>query len=92
MIGSKLVEEKGEVVGTLVVDPGDEILAVTANGVMIRVPVDEVSEQGRMASGVKVMNPDPGDEVVAIALVGEDMNGNSHRDLPSGPEDEPSEQ
>ncbi|MXV99719.1 MAG: DNA gyrase subunit A [Acidimicrobiaceae bacterium] len=76
-IGSKPTEEKGEVVGTLVVDPGDEILAVTANGVVIRVPVGDVSEQSRMASGVKVMNPDTGDEVVAIALVGDDMNGNS---------------
>ena len=76
-IGSKPTEKKGEVVGTLVVDPGDEILAVTANGVVIRIPVGDVSERSRMASGVKVMNPDPGDEVVAIALVGEDMNGNS---------------
>ena len=76
-IGSKPTEEKGEVVGTLVVDPGDEILAVTANGVVIRVPVGDVSERSRMASGVKVMNPDAGDEVVAIALVGDDMDGNS---------------
>ena len=79
-IGSKPTEEKGEVVGTLVVDPGDEILAVTANGVVIRVPVGDVSERSRMASGVKVMNADPGDEVVAVALVGDDMNGNSNRD------------
>ena len=62
--------------GTLVVDPDDEILAITGNGVMIRVPVSEVSEQGRAASGVKVMNPDPGDQVVAVALVGEEINGN----------------
>ena len=77
MIGSKLVQEKGDVLGTLVVEPGDEILAITANGVVIRVPVDDVSEQGRTASGVKLMSPDEGDEVVAIALVGEDLNGNS---------------
>ncbi len=76
-VGSKPTEQKGVVVGTLVVDPGDEILAVTANGVVIRVPVGDVSERGRMASGVRVMSPDPGDEVVAVALVGDDMNGNS---------------
>ncbi len=92
VIGSKLVEEKGEMVGTLVVDPGDEILAVTANGVVIRIPVNDVSEQGRAAEGVKVMNPDPGDEVVAIALVGDDMNGNANRDLDERPEGEPEAQ
>ena len=91
-IGSKPTEEKGEVVGTLVVDPGDEILAVTANGVVIRVPVGDVSERSRMASGVKVMNPDPGDEVVAIALVGDDINGNSNQDPEVHPEAEPDAQ
>ena len=91
VIGSKLVEEKGEVVGTLVVDPGDEILAVTAHGVVIRIPVSDVSEQGRAAEGVKVMNPDPGDEVVAIALVGDDMNGDATKpgSDPDGKPDRP---
>ena len=80
VIGSKLVAAKGEIVGTLVVDPGDEVFAVTANGVVIRIPVSDVSEQGRAAEGVKVMNPDPGDEVVAIALAGDDLNGSAKRD------------
>ena len=92
VIGSKLVKEKGEVVGTLVVDPGDEILAVSANGVVIRIPVSDVSEQGRTAKGVKVMNPDPGDEVVAIALVGDDLNDNASRDRDERPEGEPETQ
>ena len=92
VIGSKLVKEKGEMVGTLVVDPGDEILAVTANGVVIRIPVNDVSEQGRAAEGVKVMTPDPGDEVVAIALVGDDLNDNASRDRDERPEGEPEAQ
>ncbi|MXW98058.1 MAG: DNA gyrase subunit A [Acidimicrobiaceae bacterium] len=91
-IGSKPTEEKGEVVGTLVVDSGDEILAVTANGVVIRVPVGDVSERSRMASGVRVMNPDPGDEVVAVALVGDDIDGNSNRDPSEHIEAEPDAQ
>ena len=92
VIGSKLVKEKGEVVGTLVVDPGDEILAITGNGVVIRIPVSDVSEQGRAAKGVKVMNPDPGDEVVAIALVGDDLNDSASRDRDERPEGEPEAQ
>jgi DNA gyrase subunit A len=68
VVGIKLTEDKGDVVGTLVVDIDDEILAVTANGVMIRTGVDEISEQGRAASGVKVMSPDADDLVASIAL------------------------
>ena len=75
IIGVRLVPGKGDVMGTLVVDPDDEILAVTGSGVVIRIPVADISEQSRAGSGVKVMSPAAGDRVVAIALVGEEMNG-----------------
>ena len=75
--GIRLAEDKGRVVGTLVVDPDDEILVMTRNGVVIRIAVSTVSVQSTAGSGVKVMNPDEGDEVVAIALVGDDMNGDA---------------
>ena len=88
--GIGLADKTGEVLGTLVVDPGDEILAVTRNGVVIRITVSDVSEQGRAASGVKLMSPDPGDEVVAIALVGDDMNGDANSE--DDPEGEPDRQ
>ncbi len=69
VIGIKLTEEKGPVVGTLMVDPGDEALAVTSTGVTIRTPVADISVQGRFASGVKMMSPDPGDRVMAVEAV-----------------------
>ncbi len=87
--GIRLEEDKGEVLGTLVVDPDDEVLAVTRNGVVIRVPVSGVSVQGTSAAGVKVMSPDPGDEVVAIALVGDEVNGDAGNDAESAPEGAP---
>ncbi|MEZ5168093.1 MAG: DNA gyrase subunit A [Acidimicrobiales bacterium] len=69
VVGIKLTEAKGEVVGTLIVDPDDEILAMTAAGVLIRTRVEDISTQGRSASGVKVMSPDTDDVVASIALV-----------------------
>ena len=90
--GIKIAEDKGTVIGTLVVDPSDEILAVTRNGVVIRIPVSGVSVQSTAGSGVTVMSPDPGDEVVAIALVGDDINGHSDQDPEVHPEIKPSEQ
>ena len=87
--GIRLEEDKGEVLGTLVVDPDDEILAVTRNGVVIRMPVSDVSVQSTSAAGVKVMSPDPDDEVVAIALVGDEVNGDVGKDAESAPEGAP---
>ena len=86
VVGIRLTEDRGEVVGTLVVDAADEILAVSREGVVIRIPVSDISVRGRLGMGVKVMSPDEGDEVVAVALVGDDMNVSSDQ----GPEVEPS--
>ncbi len=75
VVGIKLTADKGDVVGTLVVDADDEILAVTANGVLIRTAADQISVQGRAASGVKVMSPDADDLVASVALVDTESNG-----------------
>jgi DNA gyrase subunit A len=69
VVGIKITDDKGPVVGTLMVDDDDEILAMTSAGVLIRTRVEDISMQGRSASGVKVMSPDDGDEVASIALM-----------------------
>jgi DNA gyrase subunit A len=69
VVGIKILDEKGPVVGTLVVDDDDEVLAVTRQGVMIRTRAADISVQGRSASGVKVISPDDDDAVASIALV-----------------------
>ena len=69
VIGIRLTEDKGSVVGALVVEEHDEILAVTVNGVVIRTPAAAISLQSRYGSGVKVMSPDGGDVVASIGLV-----------------------
>ena len=74
VVGIKIVDEKGPVVGTLVVDDDDEVLAVTRQGVMIRTRADDISIQGRSASGVKVISPDDDDQVASIALVSVEDN------------------
>ncbi len=75
VVGIKIVDDKGPIVGTLVVDDDDEVLAVTRQGVMIRTRADDISIQGRSASGVKVISPDDDDQVASIALVSVDDEG-----------------
>ena len=60
VIGIKLTGKKGEVVAAFMVGIDDEIVAVSTSGVTIRMPVREISSQGRGATGVRVMNLDAG--------------------------------
>jgi len=72
----KNTERNGKLVAAKEVVPGDEVMIMTRKGVIIRVPVDGVSLMGRNAQGVKVIQPDPGDEVKDVArLLGEEANG-----------------
>ena len=47
----------------------DEIVAVASNGITIRMPVREISSQGRGATGVRVMNLDDGQTVASVAPI-----------------------
>ncbi len=60
-------DRTGKVVGSMFVAPSDEVLLVSSGGVVIRTSVDDISQQGRDASGVKVMTPPPGETVAAVA-------------------------
>jgi DNA gyrase subunit A len=65
----KLTARKGFVVAAFMVGLDDEIFVIASGGVTIRMAVREISSQGRDATGVRVMNLDPGQTVAAVALV-----------------------
>jgi len=65
----KLTKEKGLVVAVKVVKEEDEIVLISQNGIVIRVPVKEVHKTGRYTQGVKAMNLAPEDIVASVALV-----------------------
>ncbi|MGP3967839.1 DNA gyrase subunit A [Streptomyces sp. 6N223] len=64
---AKIVEDRGSLVGALVVESGDEILAITLGGGVIRTRVNEVRETGRDTMGVQLINLGKRDAVVGIA-------------------------
>ena len=66
VIDIKTTERNGGVVACLEVSEEDEVMIVTANGVMIRVPVTDISEIGRNTQGVRVINLDEGDQVIGM--------------------------
>jgi len=67
--GIRLTARRGVVVAAFMVGLDDEILLISSAGVTIRMPVREISSQGRDATGVKVMNLDAGQTVAAVAPV-----------------------
>ncbi|AET65771.1 DNA gyrase, A subunit [Desulfosporosinus orientis DSM 765] len=68
VIGMKLNAKTGNLVGIKVVHVEDELMVITNNGIMLRIPVSSISNQGRSAQGVLAMRT--GDSnVVAIAKV-----------------------
>ncbi len=69
IITLKRTEKTGAVVALKEVLPDDELMLVTRQGVIIRLPVDGIRVIGRNTQGVKVMNLDPGDTVVDVARV-----------------------
>ncbi len=67
--GIRVTEARGSVVSAFTVDAGSEILVFSSAGNLVRMGVDEISEQGRDATGVRVARLDDGDTVVAVAPV-----------------------
>jgi DNA gyrase subunit A len=67
--GIKLTARKGFVVAAFMVGIDDEIFVIASGGVVIRMPVREISSQGRDATGVRVMNLDGDQTVASVAPV-----------------------
>jgi DNA gyrase subunit A len=66
-----LTRRHGRVVGARVVEPEDEVTCITANGIIIRTPVNLISRQGRYSQGVRVMELKDSDSIVSMALIRE---------------------
>ena len=68
VLTAKVVEARGKLVGALMVDPEvDEIFAITSAGGVIRTGAAEVKQSGRTTMGVRLMNLDKGNKIVAVA-------------------------
>ena len=60
-------EEKGLVAGIKMVDEDDDVIMITTDGIIIRIPVADISVQSRYAGGVRVMRVDEGERIVTLA-------------------------
>src|SRR5690606_15618024 len=65
----QVVSKNGPIVAASVVRDGAEVMLISAEGLMLRMKVDDISRQGRTTQGVRLMRLDEADKVVAIAHV-----------------------
>ena len=89
----KTTDKTGYVVGAKAVNPGNEIMLITTEGIIIRIEVDGISMLGRITSGVKLMNIDATSDVrvASIAKVRESEKASEDQILQSLKEEQESE-
>ena len=61
----KITDKTGYVIGAKAVNEDNEVMLITTEGIIIRIPCNGISIVGRIASGVKLMNVDSENVTVA---------------------------
>jgi DNA gyrase subunit A len=71
VINVKVTEKNGPVVGIKSVTDADQLLLISQSGMLIRIKVKDIRETGRAAQGVRVIQLESGDRLVAVAKLAE---------------------
>jgi DNA gyrase subunit A len=69
LISTKFKNAKSRVTNTAIVHDTDELMIVSANGVVVRLRAGEISRQSRMATGVRLQNLDEHDCVASVTKI-----------------------
>jgi len=68
----KITEKTGPLAGVCMVNERDGLMIINSEGVIIRLRVEDISNQGRVTQGVKLIDLGEGVTVVSIAKITED--------------------
>ena len=82
---------KGGVAGIKIVDDTDDLILISANGILIRIHASDINVQSRYGSGVRVMRLAEGDKVAMVARVDRDNEAETAKvEAEAGDDAEPS--
>jgi DNA gyrase subunit A len=71
-VDRQAIERRGKLVGALVVDEADELMTITANGIVTRQAIGDIRRTGRATQGVIVQKlREDDDRIAAVAIVRE---------------------
>ena len=71
IINIKTTSRNGSVVGVRFVGDEDEVMVVTGQGMILRLRIEGIGVLGRATQGVRLIDVDEGDHVVAVAKLAE---------------------
>ncbi|MEU6721218.1 DNA gyrase subunit A [Nonomuraea sp. NPDC046802] len=86
VLTAKIVSSRGKLVGAVMVNPEDEVFAITSAGGVIRTSAGEIKQSGRQTMGVRLMNLAEGDSVVALARNAESLEASVETEEDGGGE------
>jgi len=69
IITCNLTDKNGHVVAVKAVTGEEDLMIITESGVLIRMPVESISETGRNTQGVRLIKLNDGEEVATVARV-----------------------
>lgn len=69
IINIKTTKRNGDVVALQIVKSDEEVMMISAEGIIIRIKIEDISQIGRNTQGVTLMRVNEGDTVVAVAKV-----------------------
>lgn len=69
----RITERTGNVVGVCKANDKEELMLINSEGVIIRIRISDISTQGRITQGVKLINLSDGTEVINIAKISEEV-------------------
>ncbi len=68
-IDQKSLDKIGKIASARVVQSADDVTIISTNGIVLRLKVREIKEAGRATRGVRLMKPQTGDSIAAIARI-----------------------
>ena len=68
-LGSRYLDKTGPISAARVVEEGDEVTFISAEGMVLRTDVDSIPRMGRSTRGSKVMNLRGGDVIASVACL-----------------------
>ncbi|MFP4198973.1 MAG: DNA gyrase subunit A [Halanaerobium sp.] len=73
IITANITQKNGKLAAARIVDDSLEMMVITQDGIIIRVPAAEISTTGRNTMGVKIINVGEEDKVVSLARINDNI-------------------
>lgn len=72
----------GDVAAVSMVSDGEDIIMISSDGIIIRIPAEDISSFARPSKGVRVMKVNPGEKVVSLSITERELEKTETEEAP----------